>query len=67
MNMSDPNAGVASRRHILVVENETVIAMVMAMQLRNLGYEPLGPAGNLAKPFTEYELRTVMVAVLAEV
>jgi len=131
--MSDPNDGVAPSPHILVVEDEVIIAMDIAMQLRDLGYEPLGPAttgeqaiemagrlrpqlvlidihlgsqmdgitaaqeirmqsgipcvflsaftgeesqarakrsnpaGYLDKPFTEYELRTVMAAVLAEI
>ena len=123
--MSDPNGGVAPRPHILVVEDDAIIAMDNAMQLGKLGFEPLGPAttgeqaiemagwlrphlalmdgiaaaqeirtqsgipcvflsaftgeeiqarakltdpaGYMAKPFTEYELRTVMVAVLAEI
>lgn len=117
---------------ILIVEDESIIAMDIAMQLCNLGYEPLGPArtgeqaiemverlrpqlvlmdinlatqmdgitvaqkirtqfdipclflsaftgediqarakltdpaGYLAKPFTELELRTVMAAALAD-
>ena len=131
--MSDPNAGVAPRPHILVVEDEAIIAIDIVTQLRDLGYEPLGPAttgeqaiemagrlrpqlvlmdihlgsqmdgitaaqeirtqyeipcvflsaftgeesqarakltdpaGYMAKPFTEYELRTVLAAVLAEI
>jgi len=32
------------KRQILVVEDERLIARDIAMQLRNLGYEPLGPA-----------------------
>jgi CheY-like chemotaxis protein len=117
---------------VLIVEDETIIAMDIAMQLRDLGYEPLGPAitgeqaiemavrlrpslvlmdihlrgemdgitaaqqirtradigcvflsaftggeslaratrtnpaGYLTKPFTEYELRTMIEAALAE-
>jgi CheY-like chemotaxis protein len=117
---------------VLIVEDETIIAMDIAMQLRDLGYEPLGPAitgeqaiemavrlrpslvlmdihlrgemdgitaaqeirtradigcvflsaftstesqtraklaspsGYLTKPFTEYELRTMMEVALAE-
>jgi len=46
MHMSDPNAGVAPRPHILVVEDEAIIAMDIAMQLRDLGYSPLGPAST---------------------
>ena len=131
--MPDPNAGTAPTPHILVVEDETIIAMDIAMQLRDLGYEPLGPAttgeqaiemairmrprlvlmdihlgsqmdgiaaaqeiriqsdipcvflsaftgeesqtrakltnpaGYLAKPFTDYDLRSVLAAVLAEI
>ena len=32
------------KRHILVVEDERLIARDIAMQLGDLGYEPLGPA-----------------------
>ena len=35
-----------SKRRILVVEDERLIARDIAMQLFNLGYEPLGPAGT---------------------
>ena len=34
------------KRRILVVEDERLIARDIAMQLRDLGYEPLGPAGT---------------------
>lgn len=36
----------ATPRRILVVEDEAIIAWDIAMQLRDLGYEPLGPASN---------------------
>lgn len=42
--MPDSIAGAALKPQILVVEDETIIAMDIAMQLRDLGYEPLGPA-----------------------
>ena len=42
--MPNPNAGTAPTPHILVVEDDTIIAMDIAMQLRDLGYDPLGPA-----------------------
>ena len=42
MNSSLPTYD--TKRRILVVEDETIIAMDIAMQLRGLGYEPLGPA-----------------------
>jgi CheY-like chemotaxis protein len=126
-------AGSALKHRILVVEDETIIAMDIATQLRDLGYEPLGPAttgeqaieiavrlrprlvlmdihlgsqmdgitaaqeirtrsdigcvflsaftgeeseararltnpvGYLPKPFTEYELRTVIATALADI
>lgn len=131
--MPDPNAGTTPTPHILVVKDETIIARDIAMQLRDLGYEPLGPAttgeqaiemairmrprlvlmdihlgsqmdgitaaqeirtqsdipcvflssftgeetqtraklttpaGYLAKPFTDYDLRAVLAVVLAEI
>lgn len=131
--MPDSVADTALKPQVLIVEDETIIAMDIAMQLSDLGYEPLGPAitgeqaiemagrrrprlvlmdihlgsqmdgitaaqeirtrfdigcvflsaftgeeskaramltnpvGYLTKPFTEYELRTVMAAALAEI
>lgn len=130
--MSDCIVNTHPKLQVLIVEDETIIAMDIAMQLRDLGYEPLGPAatgeqaiemaarlrpqlvlmdihlaspmdgitaaqiiraqvnipsvflsafsadgtkdraqrtnpaGYLAKPFTEYELRTVMAAALQQ-
>lgn len=42
--MPDSVTGTAPKPQILIVEDETIIAMDIAMQLRDLGYEPLGPA-----------------------
>ena len=42
--MSNSNDDAASKALILIVEDEAIIAMDIAMQLRDLGYEPLGPA-----------------------
>ena len=42
--MADPTASTAPKPRILIVECEGIIAMDIAMQLRDLGYEPLGPA-----------------------
>lgn len=42
--MADPIVSTALKPRILIVEDETIIAMDIAMQLRDLGYEPLGPA-----------------------
>lgn len=130
--MFEPTGSPSLKPRILVVEDETIIALDIAMQLHDLGYEPLGPArtgeqaiemaerlhpqlvlmdihlgtqmdgitaaldiraqfdipcvflsafageesqaratlsrpaGYLAKPFTEHELRTVMVTAFAE-
>jgi CheY-like chemotaxis protein len=41
--MPDSVAGTALKPQILIVEDEAIIAMDIAMQLRDLGYEPLGP------------------------
>ena len=42
------NANVVSIRkpQVLIVEDETIIALDIAFQLRDLGYEPLGPANR---------------------
>jgi CheY-like chemotaxis protein len=42
--MVDCIASTALKPHILIVEDEAITAMDLAMQLRDLGYEPLGPA-----------------------
>jgi CheY-like chemotaxis protein len=42
--MFEPIASSALKPQILIVEDEAIIAMDIAMQLRDLGYEPLGPA-----------------------
>jgi CheY-like chemotaxis protein len=42
----DSVAGTALKPRILIVEDESIIAMDIAMQLRELGYEPLGPANT---------------------
>lgn len=42
--MTDSVAGTALKTQILIVEDECIIAMDIALQLRDLGYEPLGPA-----------------------
>jgi len=131
--MLDSAANTVNKPQVLVVEDEAIIAMDIAVQLRDLGYEPLGPArtgeqaiemaarlqpklilmdihlgtqmdgitaaqeirtqsdipcvflsaftaqetlvrakrtkpaGYLAKPFTDYELKTLMATVLAEI
>jgi CheY-like chemotaxis protein len=131
--MADPISTTALNPRILIVEDESIIARDIAMQVHDLGYEPLGPArtgeqaieianrlrpqlvlmdihlgtqmdgitaaqeirtqfeipcvflsafneeeskarakltnpaGYLAKPFTEHELRTVIAAALVEV
>lgn len=44
MDMTLPAEIIADKHTILIVEDETIIAMDSAMQLRELGYEPLGPA-----------------------
>jgi CheY-like chemotaxis protein len=130
--MTNASVVKALKPQVLIVEDESIIAMDIAMQLVDLGYEPLGPAttgeqaiemavrlrprlvlmdihlgsqmdgitaaqeirtrsdigcvflsaftgeeseararltnpvGYLNKPFTEYELRTMLAAVLAE-
>jgi CheY-like chemotaxis protein len=42
--MSNPASSVVVKPRILVVEDETIIAMDIAMQLRELGYEAVGHA-----------------------
>ena len=42
--MGDTNANTPRKPQILIVEDEAIIAMDIAIQLRDLGYEPLGPA-----------------------
>lgn len=44
MDMPTHKAAAACKPCILIVEDEVIIAMDIAMQLRVLGYEPLGPA-----------------------
>ena len=42
--MPDSVVDTAFKPQILIVEDEVIIARDIAMQLRDLGYEPLGPA-----------------------
>lgn len=42
--MSDTNTALKLKPEILIVEDEFIIALDIAMQLREMGYEPLGPA-----------------------
>jgi CheY-like chemotaxis protein len=42
--MNHPPVHTASKCPVLVVEDETIIARDIAMQLIDLGYEPIGPA-----------------------
>ena len=42
--MTHPPVHTANKRAILVVEDETIIARDIAMQLIDFGYEPIGPA-----------------------
>jgi CheY-like chemotaxis protein len=42
--MTHPPVQTASKCPVLVVEDETIIARDIAMQLIDLGYEPIGPA-----------------------
>ena len=44
--MIDATIEPTSKPRILVVEDETVVALDIAMQLRDFGYEPLGPAST---------------------
>jgi CheY-like chemotaxis protein len=44
MDMTSSAAVQVPKPQVLIVEDETIIAMDIAMQLRDLGYEPLGPA-----------------------
>jgi len=48
--MNSPTPLVVTKPKILVVEDETIIAMDIAMQLRELGYQPVGhaPTGEQA-------------------
>lgn len=42
--MADSSSLSLRKPQVLIVEDEAIIAMDIAMQLRDLGYEPLGPA-----------------------
>lgn len=42
--MADPIATTALKPRILIVEDEAIIAMDIATQLRDLGYQSLGSA-----------------------
>lgn len=44
MQLSIPKTNTTVKPLILIVEDESIIALDIAMQLRDLGYEPLGPA-----------------------
>lgn len=44
--MSETNFSAKDRRSILVVEDETIIAWDIALQLRDLGFEVLGPVAT---------------------
>ena len=47
INSTSENSG---KPRILIVEDEVIIAMDIAMQLREFGYEPIGHATRGGKP-----------------
>jgi len=54
----------ASSARILVVEDESVIAMLLEDQLEELGYSPLGPAANVAEALSLLAKETPDAALL---
>jgi AmiR/NasT family two-component response regulator len=48
--MTNSTSEKSGKPRILIVEDEVIIAMDIAMQLRELGYEPTGHASRGGKP-----------------